>query len=182
MGRNRDTMNIEDRDELDALMMIVYEQLRKSASRALEKENVGHTLQTTALVHEAYLRLAELNQIDWENEDHVLKAAAGVMRRVLIDFARKRKAKKRDQSQLLLSCPVGMFAEHQLPPDLDVLALDDALTKLRAFDSLKAELVELRYFGGQNLEDVGRILGVSLSTVKRHWAFSRAWLFRELSI
>lgn len=175
-------MDLKDRDGLDELMTIVYEQLRNSASKALEQENAGHTLQTTALVHEAYLRLAELNQIDWENEDHVLRAAAGVMRRVLIDFARKRKAKKRDHSQLILSCPSGMFAEHQLPPDMDVLALDDALTTLRDLDPLKAELVELRYFGGQTLEDVGRILGISLSTVKRHWTFSRAWLHRELSI
>lgn len=175
-------MDVEDRDKLDGLVMIVYEKLRKSASRTLEQEKVGHTLQTTALVHEAYLRLAELDQIDWANENQVLRTAVGVMRRVLIDFARKRKAKKRDPSQLLVSCPAGIFAEQQLPPDLDVLALDEALIKLRKQDPLKAELIELRYFGGQNLEDVGQILGISLSTVKRHWAFSRAWLQRELSV
>ncbi len=175
-------MTFEKRTDLDELMSVVYDELRQFASSALRNERPGHTLQTTALVHEAYLRLAEIREIDWKNKDDVLRAAIGVMRRVLIDCARQKKAKKRDSQQLQLGCPVGKFSDEIKPPDFDLLALNDALVRLRDVDPAKAEIVELRYFGGQKLEDVSRITELSLATVKRHWTFAKAWLFRELEV
>lgn len=167
--------------QLDELLPLVYDDLRNYASHALQNERSGHTLQTTALVHEAYVRLARLKEIDWEKKGDVLRASVGIMRRVLIDFARAKKAKKRDVGHLLLMCPKEGFSEAVMPPSFDLLALDEALKKLRVFDQAKADVVELRYFGGQTLQDVADILDVSLATVKRHWAFAKAWLFRELN-
>ncbi len=169
------------RDQLDELLPMVYDDLRAVASKALQQERTGHTLQTTALVHEAYLRLAKLREIDWENKDDVLRAAVGIMKRVLIDCARAKKTQKRDASQIAISCPVGEFENKILPPAFDLLALDEALEKLKENDIRKAEIVDLRYFGGQSIESVARILNISEATVKRDWAFAKAWLFRELN-
>ena len=170
----------EPRVQLDELLPLVYDDLREFASRELRGERPGHTLQTTALVHEAYVRMARLNQINWNHRDDVLRAAIGVMRRVLIDFARARNAKKRDRSRIELATPTETIADEAAEPSFDLLALDDALEKLREIDVAKAEVVELKYFGGQTNDETARILGISLATVKRHWAFSRAWLYREL--
>ncbi|MFK7768386.1 MAG: ECF-type sigma factor [Mariniblastus sp.] len=173
-------MAFEKRINLDELMSLVYDDLRQFASSALRNERPGHTLQTTALVHETYLRLAGIREIDWKDKDDVLRAAIGVMRRVLIDCARQKNALKRDVQHLQLTCPTGKFSDAIKPPDFDLLALDEALLRLRDVDPVKAEIVELRYFGGQKLEDVSRITELSLATVKRHWTFAKAWLFREL--
>lgn len=174
--------SFEKRINLDELMGIVYDDLRQLASSALVNERAGHTLQTTALVHETYLRLAGLREIDWKNKDDVLRASIGVMRRVLIDCARSKNAKKRDPKQLQLGCPNDKFKNESDPPSLELIALDEALTKLRDVDQVKADIVELRFFGGQNLNEISRITELSLATVKRHWTFAKAWLFRELDV
>ena len=170
----------ESRIQLDDILPLVYDDLRKFASSQLRGERVGHTLQTTALVHEAYVRMARLDQIDWRNRDDVLRAAIGVMRRVLIDCARARNTLKRNGRPLALDSPEEVVADAMQEPQYDLLALDEALDKLQQVDSEKAAVVELKYFGGQTNRETARILGVSLATVKRHWTFSRAWLFREL--
>ncbi len=168
--------------ELNDLLPVVYDELRHVASVELRGERQGHTLRTTALVHEAYLRLARLNHVQLQNRDEILKAAIGIMRRVLIDHARMKKSKKRDNSQIMLTGPGQGFSEAVEAPSFDLLALNDALERLQQFAPEKAEVVELRYFGGQSLDEIARLLGVSSATVKRHWTFAKAWLFRELSV
>lgn len=170
------------REQLDILLPHVYDELRLCASRALAGERIDHTLQTTALVHEAYVRLARLREIDWKSENDVLRAAVGIMRRVLIDFARAKNAKKRDGKNLSVIPPSDDFQDATMPEmTFDLLALDEALTKLRQFDERKAEIVELRYFGGQCIESVASLLGISNATVKRDWAITKAWMHRELN-
>ena len=160
----------------------VAERVRRSiASRALKREHPGHSYQTTELVHEAYLRLAEIRLMEWQSQDHVLRAAVGVVRRILIDYARAQKSQKRDISQAGARLPVGNVALVTLDPDcIDLLALDEALTKLREIDERKADIVELKFFGGQDNDATARLLEISLSTVKRDWTLARAWLLREL--
>ena len=170
------------REQLDALMPRVYDELRKYASRCMSGERAGHSLQTTELVHETYVRLAKITDLSWDDQDHVLRAAIAVMRRVLIDYARSHNAKKRDAGQLFLKAPNAGFAEAVEPEvDIDMLSLDEALTRLAEFDARKAEIVELRYFGGQDVPTVARLLGISPATVKRDWSLAKAWLYRELS-
>jgi RNA polymerase sigma factor (TIGR02999 family) len=175
-------MSYSSRVQLDQVLPLVYEELRNVASRMMLNERAGHSFQTTELVHEAYVRLSKLEKIDWANEQHVLRVAVGVMRRVLIDYARKHNAKKRDPNQLFLVCPNHGFEEQvQATPNIDLLALDEALNHLREIDERKAEIVELRYFGGQNVESVAKLLEISTTTVKRDWALAKAWMYRELS-
>ncbi len=175
-------MTAPTRSQLDQILPLVYDELRGLASRAMMSERAGHSFQTTELVHEAYLRLAKLEQIDMHSHDHLIRIAIGVMRRVLIDYARKHNAQKRNPDRVFLQCPNGQFDEAiQPPPNLDLLALDEALVALREFDERKAEITELRYFGGQSIEDIARLLNISTPTVKRDWALARAWLNRELS-
>lgn len=175
-------MTVSARLQLDQVLPLVYEEMRNVASRLMSKERAGHSFQTTELVHEAYVRLAKLERIDWANRHHVMRVAVGVMRRVLIDYARKHNAKKRDPNQLFLICPNQGFDEQvEATPNIDLLALDEALGHLRQIDERKAEIVELRYFGGQSVESVAEILEVSTTTVKRDWALAKAWMYRELS-
>ena len=170
------------RIRLDAILPLVYEELRSCASRALANERHDHTFQTTELVHETYVRLANLREINWDDKKDVLRAAVAVMRLVLIDYARARNAKKRDGGRILLSCSSEMYRDPASdPPPIDLLMLDLVLEKLRSVDPRKAEIVELRYFGGQTIEEVAELLGVSMATVKRDWTFTRAWLHRELA-
>lgn len=168
-------------DSLNELLPIVYDELRRAASVELRGERQGHSLRTTALVHEAYLRLARLNRVQLNSRNEILKAAIGVMRRVLIDHARMKKSKKRDSHQLSLTSPNQGFSESVNAPSFDLLALNDALERLQQIAPEKAKVVELRYFGGQSLEEVAHLMNISPATVKRHWAFARAWLNRELS-
>jgi RNA polymerase sigma factor (TIGR02999 family) len=170
------------RFQLDQILPVVYDELRKFASRVLDDERESHSFQTTELVHETYVRLAKIDKIEWTNQDHVLRAAIGVMRRVLIDYARGRNAKKRNPEQLLLQCPnSGFDGAIDPPPEVDLIALDEALVKLAEFDPRKAEVVEMRYFGGQDILTIARLLGISPATVKRDWTLAKTWLHRELS-
>ena len=174
-------MQMSNQLELNQLLPVVYDEMRKLASRIMSGERAGHSFQTTELVHEAYMRMAKLERIDWTNRNHVCRVAVGVMRRVLIDYARRHKARKRDPKQLLLLGSNHGYEDHVNPlSNVDLLALDEALKGLRELDGRKAEIVELRYFGGQSIESVSEILEISISTVKRDWALAKAWLHREL--
>ena len=167
---------------LEALLPAVYGELRRRAARALRRESPGHTLQTTDLVHEAYLRLVDQRQGVGANRAQFLGLAAVCMRRVLVDHARARQAAKRGggaRQITLTDLPVGDDSGDE--PAVDVLALDDALRRLAQLDPQQGRVVELRYFGGLNIEETAAALGVSPSTVKREWAVARAWLRRELA-
>jgi RNA polymerase sigma factor (TIGR02999 family) len=169
-----------DKDALDRLVPLVHDQLHRLAHQSMRRESAGHTLQTTALVNEAYLRLADAGNLQWQDRIHFFAISATVMRRILVDFARARRAAKRQA--ILLRAPVDVD-KVEVPaarPDADVLALDDALQSLAGFDPRGARVVELRYFGGLTVEETAEALGVSPKTVKRDWAAARAWLLGEL--
>ena len=166
-----------DRDALERLLPLVYSELRRIAARQLKNERLGHTLQPTALVHEAYLRLADQRQVDWQNQAHFFGVAAQVMRRVLVDHARRRAAAKRGDGAELVSIEQ---ASDIASTDLPVLALDAALDRLEKIDPRLAKLVELRAFSGLNNEQAALILDISASTVKRELRTAKAWLTNEL--
>ncbi|MEO8623448.1 MAG: sigma-70 family RNA polymerase sigma factor [bacterium] len=163
------------------LLPVVYAELHRQASRAMRREAEEHTLQATALVHEAYLRLVDQRRIEWRNRAQFFGVAAQTMRRILVDYARGQHAIKRGggQQQITLSDVNQPLANTD--DSVDVLALHEALDRLAAFDPDQARLVELRYFGGLNIEETAETLGVSSATVKREWAIARAWLRRELT-
>jgi RNA polymerase sigma factor (TIGR02999 family) len=168
-----------DRQAAGHLLPLVYEELRQLAARRLASEKPGQTLQPTALVHEAYLRLVGVgDQAKWENRAHFFAAAAEAMRGILVDNARRKHRLKHggDRQRVELDQVEGL---EEPPPD-ELLALNDALEELAALDSQKAELVKLRYFGGLTVEEAGRCLGVSRATADRYWSFARAWLFDRL--
>jgi RNA polymerase sigma factor (TIGR02999 family) len=168
-----------DAAALDRLIPVVYDELRQQARRYLRRERPGHTLQTTGLVHEAYLRLVDQRRAAWQNRDQFFGVAAQIMRRVLIDHARGKRAAKRGGSgiQVTLEDETAPAAER----GLDLLELDEALTRLAALDPQLAKIVELRYFTGLGIEEAAQVLGISPATVKRDWAVARAWLRRELA-
>ena|SRR5438876_12106340 len=161
-------------------MPLVYDELRRIANGYLRRENPNHTLQTTALVHEAYLRLIDQRNVQWQNRAHFFGIAAQMMRRILVNYALAQQAEKRwgGKSRLTLS-KVADLADEQ---DLDIVVLDDALNKLAAMDERKSRLVELRFFGGLSMEETAEVLGVSLATAKREWGLARAWLYREMKV
>jgi RNA polymerase sigma factor (TIGR02999 family) len=166
-----------DAAALDALLPAVYDELRRQAGRALRRETPGHVLQPTALVHEAYLRLVDQRRARWENRAQFFGVAAELMRRILVDHARSRQAAKRGGgAQQVTLADDAATAE----PAFDVLALDDALTRLAALDPRQARVVALRYFGGLDIDETAVALGVSPATVKREWVVARAWLRRAL--
>jgi RNA polymerase sigma-70 factor, ECF subfamily len=160
------------------LVVLLYSELRSLASRYLRRERSDHTLQTTALVHEAYLRLADQRDVQWKNREQFLGVAAQLMRRILVDYSRGRDAKKRGKGfeRVFLEEAAGVSKGRAT----DVVALDEALTRLAEFDPQQAHLVELRFFGGLSIEEAAGVLGVSRTTVKRNWNLSKAWLAREL--
>jgi RNA polymerase sigma factor (TIGR02999 family) len=161
----------------ERLLAAIYDELHRQAARAMRREGDAHTLQATAVVHEAYLRLVDQRRVEWRSRAHFFGVAAQMMRRVLVDHARTRLAEKRGGAlQRVTLSDVGASNE----PDVDVLALHDALERLAALDPDQARLVELRYFGGLGIEETAEALGVSPATVKREWAVARAWLRREL--
>jgi RNA polymerase sigma factor (TIGR02999 family) len=171
--------NEGDRQATDELLPLVYEELRQLADRFLAAEKRGATLQPTALVHEAYLRLVGSDQAGWENRAHFFGAAAQAIRRILIDRARARGAARRGGDR-----PLRLDTDAPLAgpgPSLDVLALDEALAKLASIDAQKARVVELRFFGGLSVDETAATLGVSASTVARDWVFARTWLHRAMS-
>lgn len=162
----------------DRLVALVYPELHAIADRQLRGERAQHTLQPTALVNEAYLRLSGLSRMDWQDRAHFVRMAARVMREVLVDHARRRDAAKRDGGHRVTLTGLDLPAE---ATDVDVVALDSALVRLEQIDADKARVVELRYFGGLTIEETAEALGISPATVKRHWTAARAWLFEALS-
>jgi RNA polymerase sigma factor (TIGR02999 family) len=163
----------------ERLLPLVYGELRKLAAQRLAQEKPGQTLQATALVHEAYLRLVDAEEAQrWNSRGHFFAAAAEAMRRILVESARRKKSLKRGVG--MRRAPLDDVAvECEIPQD-EILALDEALNKLAKEDSLKAEVVQLRFFAGMSHEEAGTVLGISAVTVKRHWRYARAWLHKEL--
>ena len=159
-------------------MPLVYKELRLIAHHYLQGERPGHTLQSTALVHEAYVRMIEQNLPQWQNRAHFFAVAAQLMRQILVDYARGRRAAKRGGGACNLALEEA--PENPLPVDVDVLALDDALKVLADMDPQQCRVVEMKFFGGLSFEDMAEVLGISTSTVKRNWTTARAWLYREL--
>ena len=168
-----------DLDARERVVALVYEELRRRAAAHLRHERQGHTLQPTALVHEAYLRLVDQRRAVWQNRAQFLAVASQMMRRILIDRARARKRAKRLGERRQVSLDHVDLAS--LPLEIDVLDLDRALTKLESFDPRKSRIAELRFFGGLSLAETGHVLDLSLATVERDWQGARAWLFKTLS-
>ena len=167
-----------DKEALDKLVPLVYDELRRQAARYLRHERPGHTLQTTALIHEAYLRLIDQKNVHWQNRAHFFGIAAQMMRRILIDHARTKKRTKRGGSDVRIS-----FSEAVLKTpgqDLDFVALDEALDRLAAIDEQQSRIVELRFFSGLTVEETAEVLSISTATVKRDWSMAKAWLHREI--
>ena len=169
-----------DAEAFEALMPVVYAELRKLANHYLRQERPDHTLQPTALVHEAYLRLAGIRDMELRNRAHFYGAAARIMRRVLVDHSRQRHALKRGGPAPAV-VPFDEAIETPIDGTADLVALDEALGALEAIAPERARVVELRYFGGLSVDETADYLGVAPATVKRHWAFARAWLFKRLS-
>jgi RNA polymerase sigma-70 factor, ECF subfamily len=167
-----------DAAALDQLVPIVYEELHRQAQRYLRRESPGHTLQTTALVHEAYLRLVDQREARWQNRAQFFGVAAQLMRRILVDHARRHQAAKRGGSAIQVPFEEGAVAAAE--SEVDLVALDDALTRLAGLDPQQARVVELRYFTGLGIEETAGALEISPATVKREWAMARAWLKCEL--
>lgn len=161
----------------DALIPLVYDELRRIAKHFLASQRSAHTLQSTALVHEAYLRLAGREDVHWENRAHFFAVAAQLMRRILVDHARRRNAAKRGSQLTIVVEDAEDRAEQR---ELNLVMLDDALTSLAAVDKRQSRIVELRFFGGLSIVDTSRVLEMSPATVKREWAMARAWLFAEM--
>jgi RNA polymerase sigma-70 factor, ECF subfamily len=168
-----------NRDALDTLFPLVYDELKRLAASRLREERSDHTLQPTALVHEAYLRLIDQHSNDWQNRAHFFGLAAEMMRRILVNHAIKRNADKRfgNQTRLALDEAISFAKES----NINLISLDEALNELVTFDEMQAKIVELRFFTGLNIEETAEVLGVSESTVKREWRIAKAWLHQQLA-
>jgi RNA polymerase sigma-70 factor, ECF subfamily len=165
---------------IDELLPFVYQELRGLASVYLRNERANHTLQPTALVHEAYLRLVGQNEIEWQNRAHFFGVSARLMREILIEYARMKSAKKRGgeyKTQIALDDAVSYVGDKEL----DVIAVDEALTKLEALDARQARIVEMKFFGGLNIEEIAEVLSISPATVKREWATAKLLLYKMLN-
>ena len=171
---------IEDGDPhaAERLLPLVYDELRKLAAQRLAQEKPGQTLEATALVHEAYIRLVDWRNVDWKNRCHFFGVAAQMMRRILVDHARGKNAAKRGDGAVKVTLDEGLVAANER--DVNVLALDGALTKLGELDAQQSQIVELRFFAGLSIEETAEILKISPATVKRDWAMAKAWLYREM--
>lgn len=167
-----------DSAALNQLAPLVYDELRRLARKHMRGERASHTLQTTALVHEAYLRLVQSSRVRWQDRTHFFAVAAQLMRRVLVDQARRRRFRKRggDYTRITLEEAVVLAPER----DIDLVALDEALERLGAFAPRKCRVVELRFFGGLSIEETAEVMGVSVDIVKREWRTAKLWLLREL--
>lgn len=165
----------DDKRGLDQMLPVLYQELHRLASHYLSREAVGHTLQPTALVHEAYLRLVDQRRVDWRNRAQFLGVAASMMRRILVNHARGRVARKRGGGAQQVS--LSLIESPSDRPEVELIALEEALGRLAALDERKSKVVELKFFGGLTIEEIGEVLGISGATVEREWAFARAWLY-----
>ena len=166
-----------DDEALRAALPLVYNELRHIAHRYLQKERSGHTLQSTALVHEAYLRLEKQGAVEFKNREHFLAICAQLMRQILVEYARGRKAERRDGGiRLELDGALAVKARN-----IDMVALDDALNELAKLNQQQSRIVELRFFGGLSIEETSRALNLSPTTVKKHWAMARLWLYHQMA-
>jgi RNA polymerase sigma-70 factor (ECF subfamily) len=170
--------NDGDQAALEKLLPLVYDELRRLADSYLRRERAAHTLQATALVHEAYLRLVDQRRVRWQNRAHFFGIVAQLMRRILVDHARAHQAAKRGEGQVKLSLDeaINVSAERAA----EVVALDEALTSLAELDEQQSRIVELRYFGGLSNQEIAEVLGISAPTVTRQWRLAKAWLYHEL--
>jgi len=167
-----------DENALPKLMPLVYDQLRAAARRYMAGERAGHTLQTTALIHETYLRLVDVRRVEWQDRAHFLAVCAQLMRRILIDFARSRGYQKRGGAAHHVNFDEALVVTAQ--PDFNLVALDDALNRLAKMDERKSKVVELRFFGGLDVKETAEVMHVSPDTVMRDWKMAKVWLLREL--
>ena len=168
-----------DQEALDRLMPLVYDELRQLARRYMRRERAGHTLQTTAVINEAYLRLVDQQNVRWQNRAHFFAIAAHVMRRILIDYARRRRYAKRGGGAPHVSLDeVAVLSEERAA---DLIALDEALDSLASIDPQQSRVVELRFFGGLTVKETAEVLKLSHDMVKREWSTAKAWLYREMS-
>jgi RNA polymerase sigma factor (TIGR02999 family) len=172
------TLTEGGREAMDQLVPLLYDDLRHVAAACMRREPAGHSLQPTALVHEAYVRLIDQRQVKWRNRAHFFGVAAALMRRILVDHARARRADKRggEFERVTLVGDEAIAA-----PEIDLLALHEALRRLAVFDARKERIVELRYFGGLTIEEAAEVVGISKATVVREWTIAQAWLRAELS-
>ena len=162
------------------LISLIYSELRRIAAHYMRNERADHSLQPTALVHEAYLRLRKVNAIDWQSRSHFFAVSAHTMRQILVDHARAKNAGRRGVEWNQVDFEVGELAAAS-EPTVNIVALDEALVRLEAFDHRQAKVVEMRFFGGLSEDEIGTELGISERTVKRDWRIARAWLYQELS-
>lgn len=168
-----------DEDALQKLIPLVYEQLHAAAQRYMAHERPGHTLQTTALIHETYLRLVDIRRVKWQNRAHFLAISAQLMRRILIDFARSRGYQKRGGGAPHVDFDEALIVTS--PPDANLVALDNALQRLALVDARKSRVVELRFFGGLGVKETAEVMKISADTVMRDWKLAKVWLLREMS-
>jgi RNA polymerase sigma factor (TIGR02999 family) len=169
-----------DAEVLDNLMPLVYEELRRQASGYLRRERSNHTLQPTALINEAYLKLIDQRDVKWQNRAHFFAIVAQAMRRILVDYARERKREKRGGAAENLPLDEALTIVSQ-EKSVDLVALDEALNKLAKFDERQAKVVELRYFSGLSIDETAEVLNVSNITIRRDWSMAKAWLFHEIT-
>lgn len=167
-----------DKAAMDKLLPIVYDELRRLAASFFRRERLNHTLQATALVHEAYLRLVDQSRVGWENRAHFFGSAAQLMRQILVDHARSHNAAKRGGGEIKVSLAEDMALAG--PRELDLIALDMALDELAALDEQQSRIVEMRFFGGLSIEETAEVLGVAPVTVKRDWNTAKAWLYHRM--
>jgi RNA polymerase sigma factor (TIGR02999 family) len=167
------------REAMDELLPLVYNELRRLADRYLRRERSDHTLQATALVHEAYLKLIDQRNVQWQNRAHFFGVAAQAMRRILVDHARNHQAAKRGSGGQKISLDEGLMVTDERAAEL--VALDDALNELAAFDEQKGRIVELRFFGGLTIEETAEVLGIGTATVIREWRMAKAWLYQSVT-
>ena len=167
-----------NRAAVDNLLPLIYGELRSLAANYLRRERPEHTLQPTALVHEAYLRLVDQTQVNWQNRAHFFGMAAQMMRRILVDHARAHKAGKRGSGDKKVSLDENI--DKAVERSAELISLDDALTELAEVDELKSRIIELRYFGGLTVEETAEVLGVTPVTIKRHWRMAKAWLYGKM--
>lgn len=168
-----------DQSALDDLMPIVYDELRLMAKRFMRRQDSGHTMQTTELIHEAYLKLLGNQEKDWKNRAHFFGVASQAMRHILVDYARSKQSQRRGGQRQRVTLAESMFVSNERSDE--IVALDDALSRLSKLDDRKGRVVEMKFFGGLNLDEIAEVLKVSIITVKRDWSFARNWLLKEIS-